>query len=136
MNKLTSVVLDSYALMVLFHQEHGYVHVERVLAKAKEHQHDLKITNINVGEIFYSIYKSNGSQAAQQALILIEQMSINIVDVNRDLVMSAALVKAQYALSYADAFVVALAQQGGEVILTGDKEFKSVEKIVAIEWIK
>ena len=42
--------------------------------------------------------------------------------------------KAQHALSFADCFAVATAQRENAVILTGDPEFKNVEKIVSIDW--
>ncbi|MBL6983514.1 MAG: PIN domain-containing protein [Anaerolineales bacterium] len=44
-------------------------------------------------------------------------------------------IQANYALSYADAFIVALAQEENGIILTGDPEFQSVTEIVHIEWL-
>ena len=47
----------------------------------------------------------------------------------------AAHIKAGHAISYADAFAVALAQDRGATILTGDPEFKEVEHLIPIEWL-
>ncbi len=39
-------------------------------------------------------------------------------------------------ISYADAFVVATALNKGATIVTGDPEFKNVEYMVPIHWIR
>ena len=49
--------------------------------------------------------------------------------------LAAAHLKAQHPISYADAFVVALAQQMQATLLTGDPEFSQVESLVAVEWL-
>jgi len=51
------------------------------------------------------------------------------------LVLDTAHIKADHALSYADAFIVALAQREGAVVLTGDLEFQAAEGIINIEWL-
>ena len=55
--------------------------------------------------------------------------------VNFNAVISASKIKAQHALSFADCFAVATAQRENAVILTGDPEFKTVEKFVKIDWL-
>jgi predicted nucleic acid-binding protein len=50
--------------------------------------------------------------------------------------MEAAHIKAHRAVSYADAFVVALAQQHGAHVVTGDPEFKMVEDLVSVYWLE
>ena len=47
----------------------------------------------------------------------------------------AGRMKAENKISYADAYVVATALDKNAKIITGDKEFKSVEDIVAIDWL-
>jgi len=54
---------------------------------------------------------------------------------DRTLILDAAHLKAKYPISYADAFVVALASREGAVILTGNPEFETVRDIVRIEWL-
>jgi class 3 adenylate cyclase len=50
-------------------------------------------------------------------------------------VTEAAKIKAQHSISYADCFVVATAIREKASIITGDPDFKHVEKIVAIDWL-
>ena len=51
------------------------------------------------------------------------------------LVREAAEIKAEYPVAYADAFCVALAKRVQGCVVTGDPEFKSVESLIAIEWL-
>jgi ribonuclease VapC len=48
--------------------------------------------------------------------------------------MRAAYIKAQYPISYADAFAAALTEQEKATLITWDPDFKRIEKI--IEWLK
>jgi ribonuclease VapC len=50
-------------------------------------------------------------------------------------VIDAAKIKAQYPISYADCFAVATAIREKAVVITGDPDFKHVEKIVEIDWL-
>ena len=56
--------------------------------------------------------------------------------VTEDRVFAAAHIKANYSVSYADAFAIALAQELNAAIVTGDPEFQAVEKIVRILWLR
>jgi predicted nucleic acid-binding protein len=47
----------------------------------------------------------------------------------------AAILKAHKKMSYADCFAAALAKLKKAELVTGDKEFKEVEKEVKILWI-
>lgn len=53
-----------------------------------------------------------------------------------ELVRSAAEVKCDYAVSYADAFCVATALRHQGVILTSDPEFAAVSERVQIRWLR
>jgi predicted nucleic acid-binding protein len=56
--------------------------------------------------------------------------------VDDPLVREAAEIKADHPIAYADAFCAALARRHKGRILTGDPEFKAVEKLVAVQWLK
>jgi predicted nucleic acid-binding protein len=64
-------------------------------------------------------------------------LPINIISpVGEELVMRAAHIKAQYLISYADAFAAALTEQEKAILVTGDTDFKKVEKRIKIEWLR
>jgi predicted nucleic acid-binding protein len=50
-------------------------------------------------------------------------------------VIEAAKLKAQHAISYADAFAAATAIRRGAVLVTGDPEFRALEGTVTLKWI-
>jgi ribonuclease VapC len=52
-----------------------------------------------------------------------------------DHVIEAARIKAHHPLSFADCFAVATAARENAIVVTGDPEFKAVEKLVEIEWL-
>jgi len=51
-------------------------------------------------------------------------------------VLDAAHIKANYPISYADAFVVVAAQKLNGTIMTGDPEFQDITELARIEWLK
>ncbi|SPF33077.1 hypothetical protein SBDP1_110021 [Syntrophobacter sp. SbD1] len=53
-----------------------------------------------------------------------------MVPASWDLIVSASEIKAHYALSFADCFVVASALKHDASVVTGDPEFKNVEHLV------
>jgi ribonuclease VapC len=63
-------------------------------------------------------------------------LPINLVSNSFEHVIEAAEIKAGYALAFADCFTVATARRFDATVFTGDPEFKAVEKIVEIEWLR
>ena len=53
-----------------------------------------------------------------------------------DLVISAAEIKAEYRIAYADAFVVATAIRENARVITADPEFKRVRHLIEIDWLR
>jgi predicted nucleic acid-binding protein len=91
---------------------------------------------VNVGEVFYSAMRTDSQDSAEQFIQEIQSMPIEIVDVDWELTRQAAIYKSKGNIAYADCFAAALAKiRNGEVV-TGDKEFKVLEKEVKITWLK
>ena len=135
MSPESNFILDSYALMAYLGAEPGWERVKEILSQAEDGTLSLYLCMINLGEILYMTERRRGLEKAQDVQALIENLPIEIVDAARDLILDAAHIKANYPLSYADAFVVALAQRENGVILTGDPEFQAVEALATIEWL-
>jgi len=129
------LILDSYALMAYLAAEPGQERIKNLLLAAHESQCVLYLCMINFGEILYMTERRRGLVMAQSVQALVDSLPIEILDVSRNLVLEAAHIKAHYVISYADAFVVAVAQREAATILTGDPEFRTVEGIVRIEWL-
>ena len=128
-------VFDSFALLAYFNGEVGKDRIFELLKSAQDGQVRMLLCVINLGEILYTVERRRSLIQAQLTQALIESLPIHPVEVDRDLVLDAAHIKALHPLSYADAFAVALALREGATVLTGDPEFKSVENLVKVEWL-
>lgn len=132
---MATKVLDSYALMTFFEDEPGADFVRGLIHKAVESDTSLLMTVVNLGEIWYSIARNNSPEIADQYVHEIKGMGIEIVDVDWNLTRQAAVFKSGGNISYADCFAAALAKLKKSELVTGDKEFKSLEGEIKISWV-
>jgi ribonuclease VapC len=128
-------VLDSSALMAYLNAEPGGARVVELLTQAQTGKCRLLLCSTNLGEILFTVERRRGLSKAQQTQALIENLPIEEIAAERSLILDAAHIKAGQAISYADAFVAALAAREHASILTGEPEFKMVEAIVSVEWL-
>ena len=129
-------VLDSFALLAYLQDEPVASRIEKLLEIAHKGKSRLLLSIINLGELLYITERRGGIARAQDALALIRQLPIEILPADEQTVFSAAHIKANHAISYADSFVVAIAMQEDAIILTGDPEFQSVEALIQVEWLE
>ena len=129
-------VLDTFALLAYLQDESVAAHIEKLLENARKGKCRLCLSLINLGEILYITERRGGVAKAQDTLALIRQLPIEVLPADEQLVFSAAHIKANHSLSYADAFSVAIAINENAVVLTGDPEFESVESLVKVEWLQ
>ena len=93
------------------------------------------MTWVNVGEVAYIVQRRWGVGRMYQVLGNLEASGIEFIPVGRDLALSAAEIKANYPLAFADAFSAALAMDVKGTLITGDPEFDKLKDIVVIQWI-
>lgn len=129
------VVFDSWAMMAYLDGEPAAQEVRQVLRKARKKEIRALFSLISYGECLYIIEREQGLQSAQRAIGIIDQLALHIVPVDRHLVFAAARFKASFRISYADAFSVAVAKLHNGSVMTGDPEFKTVEREVPIDWL-
>ena len=128
-------MLDSYALLVYLQIESMADRVEALLGEAAQDHTDLHLSTISLGEIAYIVERRYGVTACQEALDELATFPIQLQDATLDRVLAAARLKARHAISYADAFVVALAQELEAPVVTGDPELEQVESLVSVLWL-
>jgi ribonuclease VapC len=129
------LVLDSFALVSLYHREPGWQVVQRALYDQEKARSRAILNWINWGEFFYIVKRRVGAAKTRDALRLLEQLPIELFPVDQSLVQAAAEIKSEHALSYADAFCVATAQRFNATVLTNDPEFESVERLIKVRWL-
>jgi predicted nucleic acid-binding protein len=136
--QMATKVLDSWALIAFFEDEPAAEQVEQLLAQAADDKHRLLLSVVNWGEIYYNTMREVSQEAAEQTVRKIAALPIEIVGVADDLAMArqAAIYKATHKMAYADAFAAALAKEYKAELVTGDPEFKPLEKEIKINWLK
>lgn len=128
-------VLDSFALLAYLGGEPGAAAVEQLLQGARDQAVKLFLSLINLGEVYYITQRERGRDKAVETLVLLDQLPIRQEPIDRPLVLSAASIKARYAISYADAFAVGLAQRLKAPVVTGDPEFQKVAAVIKVVWL-
>ncbi|MFN2284072.1 MAG: type II toxin-antitoxin system VapC family toxin [Anaerolineae bacterium] len=128
-------VLDSFAILALINGEQGSDVVADLLNRAQTDEAKTLMSWVNVGEVAYIVERRSGVGQVYQVLGNLETTKIDFVDADRTLTLAAAHLKAQYPLSYADAFAAALAVREKAILLTGDPEFRALEKELTIQWL-
>jgi uncharacterized protein len=134
-NVKTPKVLDSFALLAFLNKEAGFAQVRTLLRTAEAAGAPLLMNEINVGEVFYIIAKARSLEKAEDFLHRLATLPIKPVSNTFPDVLEAARVKAQFPLSYADAFTVSTALRSQAIVITGDPEFHTVEHLVEILWL-
>src|SRR3972149_4561325 len=131
---MATKVLDSWALIAFFEDEPAAEEVEKLLQQTADGRHKLLLSVVNWGEVYYNTMREVSQEAAEQKAREIDSLPIDIVGVGDDLtlVRQAAIYKAMHKMSYADCFAAALAKSKNAELLTGDPEFKEVEKEIKI----
>jgi predicted nucleic acid-binding protein len=109
--------------------------VRQILRRARKKELSAYFSLISDGECLYIIEREQGLQQAQRAVGIIDQLALHIVPVDRALVFEAARLKAHHSFSYADAFCLATAKRHNAHVVTGDSEFRAVEREVTIHWL-
>jgi ribonuclease VapC len=129
-------VLDSFALIAYFRDEPGAEIMESLLVTAGKKDNPLHMTDVNYAEVKYSIVKKDGAEAWAEAAKILQGLPIDFHPTNRALADTAADFKARFKISLADAFAAALAKEKKADLITGDPEFKALEKEIKISWLK
>jgi len=130
-------VLDSFALIAYFRDEAGADKVEALLHKAAKEREPLDMTEVNYAEVQYIIIRRNGLPGWEAVADSLVALPIKFHPVTRELADLAARFKAAHPISLADAFAAALAKARDAELVTGDREFKVIEReFKKIRWLK
>lgn len=128
-------VFDSFAVIAYLENETGAEQIEEFLYEAQEEEVSIDLSMINYGEILYITERETDENTTKKVISLLDHLPVSIIDVDRDLTFSAAHLKANYPIAYADAYAAALAQQKNAQLVTGDPEFEEVQHLVNLCWL-
>ncbi|PJB00565.1 MAG: PIN domain nuclease [Ignavibacteriales bacterium CG_4_9_14_3_um_filter_30_11] len=128
-------VLDSYALIAYSRGEKGAEKVAEIIDDGLKDKAELYQCVINWGEVYYITLRNFDLKRAELFKDTFARYPITIVEANKGLTLQAAQYKAYHKISYADAFAAALAKMEKAQLVTGDKEFKTLENEIKIVWL-
>ena len=129
-------VLDSHALLKLLRDEPGAEMVGQILERAGQREQPVHMTEVNYAEVQYMVRRKDGDAAWQTIAGELVAAPILFHPADRRLADLAADFKARFKLSLAAAFAAALAKEKKAELVTGDPEFKALEKEIKINWLK
>jgi ribonuclease VapC len=128
-------VLDAHALLAYLQREPGFETVRSLFADAAVEGARLLMTSVNMGEVFYIVLRERGPAKLAEIEELVEKLPLEVVVADLALAKQAASLKASKRMSYADCFAAALARMRGGEVVTGDPEFRAVEKEISVHWL-
>ena len=129
------VVLDSFALLAFLRGEPGDEKIAALLERAGLRDEPLQMTEVNYAEVKYFVIRKDGAARWQEVARELPALPIAFHPANRELADIAADFKARYKLSLADAFAAAFAKERKARLITGDREFRALEKEIKIGWL-
>jgi uncharacterized protein len=132
------LVLDAWAVMVwLKGRQPAADRMRRLLEAADRRECKLWMSIVNLGEVFYLCVKARDLAYGRRVLETLHPRVMTI-SAHDEVVMLAATLKAQHAISYADGFAAATALLQDAPLVTGDPELRTMaatETTLQLEWI-
>ena len=135
-DRLPGFVLDGFAVMAHFEAESGGEKVLELLEKAGKGEIVIAMSLMNVGEVAYLVRRERGKKQAEALIGDLRTLPITFYEVTEERIFAAAWLKADYPISYADAFAASLAIELKGVLITGDPEFKLLGKMLSLVWLE
>jgi predicted nucleic acid-binding protein len=133
--KPRALVFDSWAVLAYLGGEATGQEVADLITSAHETRIPMSMSIINAGEVWYILAREISEANADKALADLAGLGIELIDADWLLTRMAATFKARHRMSYADCFAAALAKDRKSDLVTGDKEFKQVEREVTVRWL-
>jgi len=133
---MVTYVLDSSAILRYLDGEAGAERVAEIIKSHLAGRCEAMISALHWGEVAGITCKIHGKQAMDLGLSRLNAFGLQIVPVDGDRAVRAALIKLKREMPYVDAFGVELtAEFRGRVFLTADFDFKPASRGVTIEFL-
>ena len=120
-------ILDTSALICYLEDEDGTSIVDKLIQHAENQIIDLIVVFASMMEIYYITWQEQGLAAAEERDELLRRLPLNRVDSSPELERLAGSFKARYHLSFADAWIAAVAKQLDALLVHKDPEFEAIE---------
>lgn len=133
--KAKAIVLDSWATVAYLGDEPAGEKVADIIADSHEEGIPLLMTVVNAGEVWYIVARQTSAAEADTSIKQLRDLGIQFIDADWSLAKDAGYFKSKNKMSFADCFAAALTKQRRAHLVTGDQEFKQVQKEITINWL-
>ena len=124
-------LLDTSAIMTLSEDEAGSEVVYDILNKAKSSGYEVHISFISVMEACYKVQQHyRNEQSAYRMFNDLRHLPLIRVDINDNLILTSASIKAIYSVSLADAWILATAKSLNATLVHKDPEFEPLKDLI------
>jgi len=123
---ITKYAIDACALIAFFQNESGG---DKLRELFKVSENEFFMHSVNLTEVYYDAVYVSGEEKAQELFEKIAELPITILwDLNVSFIKLVGKYKTSYRISFADAFVLALAEkEKATVVSTDHHEFDVIE---------
>lgn len=125
-------VFDSYAILAFLEDGPGQTSWKKPYGKRQPARQRAFSPSSTGGEVYDTVMREVGLEKAE--LLAIYPLQITAAD--QPLTKLAAQFKGRHRIAYAACFAAALAKQEKAVVLTGDPEFRLLEKEIKVSWLR
>jgi ribonuclease VapC len=132
--KSRAYALDTWAVIAYLGDGPSASQIADLSASAHEESIPILMTVVNVGEVWYIIAREVSEEEANNSIKELHDLRIQFVDVDWELTREAARFRSHHKMSYADCCAAALAKNRNAELVTGDKEFKTLQDEIKISW--
>ncbi len=126
-------VLDAYALLAYFFDEPGGDRIRGLIEQSGEGTSDLYTCVVTITETLYWTQRRRGAAAFTEIADGLASLPIRQVEVDHDLGIEAARLKASNPIALAACYAAALALRLDATLITDGSEFREFEPALTIE---
>jgi predicted nucleic acid-binding protein len=128
-------VLDANAVLDYVQDGPGAGTVEHLLRDALRSNAALMISVVNLGEVFYWLWRSKGEQKARQTINDLALLPVQMIPVDLALALKAGELKALHKIPYVDGIAAALAVAQNAALVTSDRDFEKLGRRLDVLWL-
>jgi len=125
-------LLDTSALLALWNAERGSEFVEKLLHQSLRKKIKVLVSFMTYMEATYRLWRSRGQAVAKEFYIHLNTLPILRIDLDENILLKAAELKATKNLSVADSWIIASAVGHQATLVHKDPEFEQVKDLIQL----
>jgi predicted nucleic acid-binding protein len=126
-------VLDTSALLAFTDSEDGAEVVDALLRQAQKGELELLVSFASWMEVYYVYLQEQGRERAQLWISKLKNLPLVRMDSDEITGQIAGELKASQRMSFADAWIAALAKRHEAILVHKDPEFESVSQAIQLQ---